>query len=99
MQLLVIYRPPRRFADEGIPDDFAEVEGREEARLQELYAAGRARQAWALDTATRGAAVLYEVDSAAELEELNGSVPMVQRGYSEYQVYPLAPYPGFAPKR
>ena len=98
MQFLVVYRPPQRFADGGVPDDFAEVEGREQVRLQELYAAGSAREAWALDVPDRGAAVLYEVGSADDLEGINRSFPMVQRGYSEYRVYPLAPYPGFGPR-
>ena len=98
MQFLVIYHPPQRFADEGTPDDFREVEDREEIRLQELYANGSARQAWALDLASRGAAVIYEADSAEEIEEINRSYPLVQRGYAEFEVYPLAPYPGFAPK-
>ena len=98
MQFLVIYQPPQRFADDGVPDDFREIEDKEEVRAQELYAAGNLRQAWALDTAARGAAVIYEADSVEELEQLDHSYPMVQRGYSEYQIYPLGPYPGFTPK-
>lgn len=98
MQFLVIYHPPQRFTDEGPPDDFREVEDAEEVRLQELYTSGSARQAWALDTEYHGAAVIYEANSAEEIEEINQSYPLIQRGYAELTVYPLAPYPGFAPK-
>ena len=99
MQFLVIYQPPQRFAEEGMPDDFVEIEGHEEVRAQELYAEGSLRHAWGLDTATRGAAVIFEADSADRLEQINASFPLVQRGYSVFEVYPLTPYPGFTPKR
>lgn len=99
MQFLVIYHPPQRFADEGTPDDFLQVEDAEEERARELYGYGSLRQAWALDTEMRGAAVVYEVDSAEELEAINASYPLIQQRYAEYEVYPLAPYPGFVPKK
>ena len=42
--------------------------------------------------------MIYEAGSAEEIEEINRSYPLIQRGYAEFEVYPLAPYPGFAPK-
>ena len=96
MQFLVIFTPPQRFADEGMPDDFGEIEATEEVHAQQLHGSGSLRQAWALDTATHGAAVLFEAGSRDRLEEIIGTFPMVQRDYSEYRVLPLTPYPGFA---
>lgn len=98
MQFLVIYHPPQRFADEGPPDDWPAVDAQEQVRAQELYADGRFRQGWALADPLRGAAVVYEVGSRAELDAINASYPLVRHRYAEFEVYPLDPYPGFAPK-
>ena len=96
MQFLVIFNNKPEFATDGPPADFAERMADDAARLKELYAEGSLRQVWALDTKTKGAAVLFEADSPAGLQKMIDTFPLIKVDYADYQIWPLAPYPAFA---
>ena len=98
MQYLVIFQPKQKFQTEGTPDDFPKVEEAEEEQAQDLYMGGGLRQVWALDTKTRGAACLFEAKDSASLQKMIDTFPLIKVDYADYQVYPLAPYPGFKKK-
>lgn len=98
MQYLVIFTPKQRFETEGAPADFPKVEQAEEEQAQDLYMGGGLRQVWALDTKTRGAACLFEAESPAALQTMIDSFPLIKVDYADYQIHPLAPYPGFKKK-
>ena len=98
MQFLVIFTPKQKFANEGLPSDFAKLEQAEEEQAQVLYTGGGLRQVWALDTKTKGAAVLFEAASAEDLQGMIDTFPLIKVDYADYQIWPLAPYPGFKKK-
>ena len=98
MQYLVIFQPKQKFQTEGVPDDFPKVEQAEEEQAQDLYMGGGLRQVWALDTKTRGAACLFEAEDEKDLQKMIDTFPLIKVDYADYQVYPLAPYPGFKKK-
>lgn len=98
MQYLVIFTPKQKFETDGIPSDFQKQELEEQAQAQVLYAEGCLRQVWALDTKTRGAAVIFESESPEHLQKAINSFPLIQVDYADYQILPLAPYPAFAKK-
>ena len=98
MQYLVIFTPNKKFENEGMPSDFAEVELKEQAQVRVLYAGGGARQVWALETKSRGGVILFEADSPSQLQEMIDSFPLVKAEYAEYQILPLAPHAAFKPK-
>ncbi len=98
MQYLVIFTPHKKFENQGMPPDFPRREQEEEAQAQVLYEEGGLRQVWALDTKTKGAAVLFEAESPERLQEMIDSFPLIKVDYANYQTYPLAPYPAFAKK-
>ena len=50
----------------------------------------------ALARAERGGAALLEADSVDHARDLLATVPLVRIGYNDYELFPLAPYPGFA---
>ena len=95
MQFFVAFSNSARFAEEGMPADFAEVMQEDQARIRQLYAEGTIRDAWAFDRPERGGALLFETDSVAQFDELLASIPFVERDYNDYEIYPLAPFPGF----
>ena len=96
MQYLVIFAPKEKFETDGMPADFADMEMKEEAQAQVLYAEGGLRHVWALDRKQRGAAVLFEANSTDHLQQMIDSFPLIQVDYADYQILPLAPYPAFA---
>lgn len=96
MQYLAIFTPKKKFAAEGMPADFMEMEMKEQTQAQVLYAEGGLRQVWALDTKEKGAAVLFEATSPDHLQRMIDSFPLIEVDYADYQVLPLAPYPAFA---
>ena len=96
MQFLVVFTPKKRFEVVGIPDDFPMLLPSEEARAKELYAQGVLRQSWVLGKREKGAACMFEVDSPTVLQEIIDSFPLVQKSYSDYEIFPLAPDPVFA---
>ena len=59
---------------------------------------GGLRQIWALDTKTRGAACLFEAKNPEDLQKMIDTFPLIKVDYADYQIYPLAPYPGFKKK-
>lgn len=95
MQYLVVFTPKQKFETAGMPSDFMKMELEEQAQAQILYAEGGLRQVWALDTKSKGAAVLFEADSPTHLLEMIDSFPLIKVDYADYQVFPLAPYPAF----
>lgn len=98
MQYLVIFQPKQKFQTEGAPDDFAKREQEEEEQAQDLYMGCGLRQVWALDTKTRGAACLFEAESPDALQKMIDSFTLIKVDYADYEIYPLAPYPGFKKK-
>lgn len=98
MQYIVIFTPKQKFATEGMPADFPKMEQEEEKQAQVLYGEGGLRQVWALDVKTRGAAVLFEAKSPEELQRMIDTFPLIKADYADYQIWPLAPYPGFVKK-
>ena len=97
MQFLVIFTNKPEFATDGPPAGFAERMAEDAARLRVLYAEGSLRQVWALDRPEHGGAALLEADSADHARDLLATVPLVKIDYNDYELFPLAPYPGFAP--
>ncbi len=98
MQFLVVFTPNPRFADEGMPADFADRELEEQAQVRVLYAGGGLRQVWALDTQTRGGVVLFEAESPEHLRTMIDSFPLIKHHYAQPQIFPLAPHAAFQPK-
>lgn len=98
MQYLVIFTPKQKFEAAGMPSDFMRMKLEEQAQAQVLYAEGGLRQVWALDTKSKGAAVLFEAGSSTHLQEMIDSFPLIKVDYADYQVFPLAPYPAFGRK-
>ncbi|RJP81748.1 MAG: superoxide dismutase [Candidatus Zixiibacteriota bacterium] len=75
--------------------DFAPHAKPEAARVWELYQAGIVREMYF--RADRSAAVLVlECADIVEARAALASLPMVQAGLIEFEIIPLAPYPGFA---
>lgn len=98
MQFLVIFNNKPEFAAEGPPADFADRMADDAERLKELYAEGSLRAVWALDRPERGGAALFEADSPEQARDLLATVPLVKIDYNDYELFPLAPYPGFTPR-
>ena len=96
MQYLVVFTPKKRFEVVGVPDEFPKLLPLEEARAKELYAQGALRQSWVLGKREKGAACLFEAESPAHLQEIIDSFPLIQKSYSDYEIFPLAPDPVFA---
>ncbi len=96
MQFIVIFTNKPRFFTEGMPDDFAERMRDDTAHLRKLYADGIVRDVWTLDTAERGGVALFEADSLSQLETVVADIPFVNIDYNDYEILPLAPYPGFS---
>lgn len=97
MQYLVTFAK-KKYETEGMPSDFPEQERKEQEQAQVLYTEGALRQVWALDTKTKGAACIFEAGSRNDLQEMIDSFPLIKVDYVDYQIFPLAPYPGFAKK-
>ncbi len=95
MQFLVIFTPKLIFETNGVPSDFPKFLAAEDAQVKVLYGQGGVRQVWALNTKAKGAALLFEVASAKELQSMIDSLPLVKVDYADYQIWPLAQYPGF----
>ena len=95
MQFLVIFTPKQKFETKSVPSDFTKFLAAEDAQVKLLYGQGGVRQVWALDTKSKGAALLFEVASAKELQSMIDSLPLIKVDYADYQIWPLAQYPGF----
>lgn len=97
MQYLVIFTPDKRFEVDGPPADFARMELQERAQTRVLYAEGGLRQVWAHVPRERGAVVLFEADSPAELRRMIDIFPLIQAGYAVPEIIPLQPHAAFTP--
>ncbi len=95
MQFFVLFTPKQKFAAEGLPADFPEMELREQAQTHVLYGQGRIREVWTLEPKGRGAAVLFEADSPGHLEQVIHTFPLIKVDCADYQVMQFAPYPAF----
>jgi len=77
------------------PEQFHPHLRSEAARVWELYQAGALREIYFRQD--RHAAVLVlKCATLEEAESLLESLPLVKQGLIEFEVIPLAPYPGFA---
>ncbi len=97
MQFLVVFTPKQRFATDGLPSDFPELELQEQAQTRVLYSEESLRQVWALAPKGRGGVVLFEAESPERLEQIIHTFPLIKVDYADYQVWSLAPYPAFVP--
>ena len=69
---------------------------REEAwRVWELYLSGVLREIYFRQDKTN-AVLILECASLAEAQSVLNTLPLVEAGLIEFEVIPLAPYPGFA---
>lgn len=86
----------RRRTDAFPPEAFTpELIAQEGKRVKEMYAAGKLRQIWKRGDMP-GAAILWEVQSEAEVRELIESLPLARAGMLELvSLVPLEPYPAF----
>ena len=102
MQYLVVFTPKTKFETEGTPADFPQKELEEQAQVRVLYAAGEARQVWALlkddGKSIAGGVILYEAESPKNLQRMIDGFPLVQADYADYRILPLAPHAAFKPK-
>ena len=96
MQYFVVFTPKQKFAADGMPADFSQVESEEQAKARVLYGEGCLRQAWSLQPKGRGAAVLFEAESTEHLERMIRTFPLIKADYADHQVWQLAPHPAFA---
>jgi muconolactone delta-isomerase len=94
MQFLTV---SRRRTDEFPPEAFTpELIAGEARRVKELYAKGVVRQVWKRGDAG-GAAILWEVGGASELDEYTSSLLLYRAGLLEIVIrIPLEPFPAFA---
>jgi muconolactone delta-isomerase len=95
MQFFIVFTPKKKFATEGMPADFPDLELQEQAQVRTLYSEGGLRQVWALPPKGRGGVVLFEAASAEHLEQIIQTFPLIKADYADYQVWGLAPYPAF----
>lgn len=95
MQYLVIFTPKVRFQNDGLPTDFLKLVAKEDAQVKVLYRQGGVRQVWELDTKSKGAALLFEAASSKDLQGMIDTLPLIKAEYADYQIWPLAQYPGF----
>ena len=89
------FTPKLRFQTDGLPSDFPKLVAKEDAQVKVLYGQGGVRQVWELDTKSKGAVLLFEAASSKDLQTMIDSLPLVKVDYADYQVWPLAQYPGF----
>jgi muconolactone delta-isomerase len=75
--------------------DMAPLLEREARRAWELYQSGTFREIYFMQE-HRLAVIMLEAENAAEAKKALDSLPLVKEGYIDFDVMPLAPYPGFA---
>ena len=95
MQYFVVFTIKERFAAEGVPADFCDLELQEQAQVRTLYSEGCLRQVWALPPKGRGGVVLFEADSMERLGQIIQTFPLIKADYADFEVWDLAPYPAF----
>ena len=95
MQYLVIFTPKIQFHIDGLPSDFLKLVSQEDAQVKVLYGQGGVRQVWELGTKSKGAALLFEAASWNDLQTMIDTLPLIKVEYADYQIWPLAQYPGF----
>ena len=76
------------------PEDFAPHLKAEAARVWELYKSGQLREIYFRGDRSE-AILILECADVDEAEGLLATLPLVQAGLIEFEVIPLAPYPGF----
>jgi muconolactone delta-isomerase len=76
------------------PEQFMPLLKAEAARVWELYKSGHIRE-----TYFRGdrdeAVLILECSDAEEARQVLGTLPLIQAGLINFEIIPLAPYPGF----
>ena len=96
MQFLAVTRRKTEQFDDNAFAGFTEVESE---RVRTLYAAGFIRQIWRRDD-IKGACILTEAATEADVRETLGTLPLAEAGMLEFvNIIPLAPYPGFGPRQ
>ncbi len=75
--------------------DMKPILAKEARRAWELYQSGVFREIYfARDVPL--AIVVMEADSVEDAKKALATLPLVKAGYIDFEVIPLAPYPGFA---
>jgi muconolactone delta-isomerase len=89
----------RRRTESFSDADFAPHAEAEAQRIREMYAEGLVRQIWRRGDVA-GAAILWEVESEAEVRALVSTLPLAKLGMLELvTVVQLHPYHGFGPRK
>jgi len=92
MKLIALERPVSGVADEAFT---AEILKEEAVRAWDLYQPGAIRELYF--RADRQEAVLVlEAQDVATAREILSELPLVRAQFIDFELVPLAPYPGFA---
>ena len=92
MKLIALERPVSGVADEAFT---AEILKEEAVRTWDLYQSGAIRELYF--RADRQEAVLVlEAQDVATAREILSELPLVRAQFIDFELVPLAPYPGFA---
>ena len=91
MKILAIEKEVPGVADREFKPHLKE----EAARVWELYQAGLIRELYFRQD-QRSAVLVLECPNVEEARELLNSLPLVKEGLIDFDVIPLAPYPGFS---
>jgi len=92
MKLIALERPVPGVADEAFT---AEILREEALRAWDLYQSGALRELYF--RADRKEAVLFlEAEDVAAGKRILGELPLVREGLIDFELVPLAPYPGFS---
>ena len=92
MKLIALERPVSGVADEAFT---AEILKEEAVRAWDLYQSGAIRELYF--RADRQEAVLVlEAQDVATAREILSELPLVRAQFIDFELVPLAPYPGFA---
>jgi muconolactone delta-isomerase len=87
----------RRLVEKFEERDFEPIQEAESQRIRALYTEGFIRQIWRRGD-IKGACILIEANSEAEVLEKLNTLPLAQAGMLEFiHIVPLSPYHGFAP--
>jgi len=81
--------------DKKSADDMKPLLAKEARRAWELYQSGVFREIYFAQDRPL-AIVIMEADGVEDAKKALATLPLVEAGYIDFDVMPLAPYPGFA---
>jgi hypothetical protein len=92
--LALVRRKMEQFSEEEV----AKLLEPEAECVRALYTQGIFRAVWSRGD-VKGAVVQMECASEAEAKNVLATLPFAQHGIAEFQLIPLLPYRGFAPRQ